>query len=204
MYRANGSLIWSAPGPLLNYNDILVGQMDGDPALEIAVSQYTSSSFPADSVTIYDGASHKAQLNISSAALPSARHLALASAGRPASRTLIASEDWYVVHAIDTVSGAQKWQAPTPLNIESLKVSPILGGAAEQVMVGDAQWGSVHVLDAATGKADFDIANAEWGVTRIAVGDVDQNGSLDLVWGGDAGRIGVPERTPIPNHDVVS
>ncbi len=191
LYRADGTLIWSVPAPQQSYTDIVVGQMDSDPALEIAVAQYLYT--PGDSVTIYDGGSHKAQLHISQTALPSVSHLALASAGAPASRTLVAAESWYVVHAFDTVSGSQRWQAQTPLNIESLKVSQVLGGAAEQVMVGDAQWGSVHVLDAATGTADFAIANPEWGVTKIAVGDIDRNGSLNLLWGGDTGSSG-PQR----------
>ena len=35
-----GNVLWTLPAPAFEYNDILVGQMDQDPALEIAVAEY--------------------------------------------------------------------------------------------------------------------------------------------------------------------
>ncbi|MFO1466379.1 MAG: FG-GAP repeat protein [Steroidobacteraceae bacterium] len=196
VFDERGRQLWSLPAPMFSYNDMIVGQMDDDPALEIAVAQYVmpGTADGPGSVTIYDGATHESQLRVDPADQPEAAKLVLARGSAPHSRLLVVSEGWGRVDGIDTVSGARQWQVATPINIQSLEVAHgIAAGSPEQLLIGDGQWGSVHVVDAATGIAQYDITNPEWGVTQIAVGDVDHDGKPDLLWGADAGSSG-PQR----------
>ena len=197
VYDRTGNLLWTLPPPAYWYEDILVGQMDGDPALEIAVSQYAAPWIPGvPALTIYDSATRAVELQLNSSVLPAAYNLALAHTGPSGAPTLIVSEGWSAVDAFDPVSGSRLWQAPTPINIESLKVTRLPGSKADQVLIGDGQWGSVHVVDATTGSEQFSIANPEWGVTQMAVGDLSNNGGREILWGGDAGNSG-PQRFAI-------
>jgi len=189
-----GNVLWTLPAPAFQYNDILVGQMDQDPALEIAVAEYTASWTPgASPVTIFDGATHAVQLTLSSSVLPFAQNLALAHVGAAGTPALVVSEGWGAVDAFDTLRGTHLWKAPTPINIESLLVTRVPGRTGDQVLIGDGQWGSVHVVDATTGVEHLTIANSEWGVTQMAVGDIGSHGASEFLWGGDAGSSG-PQR----------
>jgi hypothetical protein len=86
----------------------------------------------------------------------------------------------------------------TTLEIESLLVTRLPGRTGDQVLIGDAQWGSVHVVDGTTGVEHLAIANPEWGVTQMAVGNIGTNGATELIWGGDAGSSG-PQRLVVAN-----
>jgi FG-GAP-like repeat len=51
------------------------------------------------------------------------------------------------------------------------------------VIVGDGQWGEIHVYDLINQSEKWKLTNPEWGVINIGVGDVDNDGVADLLWG---------------------
>lgn len=52
-----------------------------------------------------------------------------------------------------------------------------------EIIIGDGQWGTVHVHDLNTQTEKWHANNPEHGVTDVAVGDVDNDGVADLLWG---------------------
>jgi outer membrane protein assembly factor BamB len=185
VYDRSGKVLWTFPPPMFHYTDFLVGQMDDDPALEIAVSEWSAPYLPvATPLKIYDGATHAVELQLGSSLPAGAWHLALAHARAGYSPALIVSGWGASVDAFDARSGVHLWQAPASAGgIESLKVAHLDQG--DQVLFGDAQFGSVQAVDAATGKSRFSIANPEWGVDQLAVGR-DGEGGTEILWGADA------------------
>jgi hypothetical protein len=71
----------------------------------------------------------------------------------------------------------------TSQDIAAVRVADVTNDGTPEVLIGDGQWGSVHVFDLLTQAEDWSISNPSHGITDIAVGDVDKDGQLDLLWG---------------------
>jgi WD40 repeat protein len=190
IFNAAGTELWSLPPPGDSYIDVAVGQMDEDSALEIAVSQYTSSWAPGDAVTVYDGATHLAQLHlVGGVDIAAGDRMTVGDVDGAGIESLVVSEGWGAVDLFDVRTGTRRWQVPTPQNIESLAVANV-SSVSPQVLVGDGQWGAIRVFDGQTGTASLTIPVPTWGVTNMAVGRIAADGSLGIMFGGDAGDSG--------------
>jgi hypothetical protein len=62
-------------------------------------------------------------------------------------------------------------------------VADVDNDGVPEVIIGDGQWGTVHVRDLNTQASKWEANNPEHGVTNIAVGDVDDDGVVELLWG---------------------
>jgi len=185
--------LWTLPPPDYFYQGVEVGQLDEDPALEIAVSQYTAPWLQTGPpVAIYDGATHELQQQISADILPAAYGMLAANLGPGRAPTLLVSEGWYAVDAFDPGTGNRLWQAPTPINIGALAVGHVIG-TGSQVLIGDRQWGAVHVVDGVTGAPLFSIKNPEYGVDALTVGRLGDDNGSKIVWTAGSGGTG-PKR----------
>lgn len=56
-------------------------------------------------------------------------------------------------------------------------------GGADQIGIGDGQWGSVSVLDPRNGSILFTTQNPQHGVSSLAGGDLDGDGRVELIYG---------------------
>lgn len=173
---ASGVLSWSVP-VAAGASDFAVGQMDSDPAVEIALT----------SGEIVDAGSHTIQWNKGSAF---GRILECADIDGDSKDELIAAEAWYFVWAYDVDTQLPKWSSPVAADIGALHVTDIDGDATCEVLIGDGQWGDVYAIDSVSLKREWAIANPESGVTDIAVGDVDGDGTAEVVWGCGSGSTG--------------
>ena len=68
-------------------------------------------------------------------------------------------------------------------DLAAVGAADVDGNGTLELLYGDAQWGSVHVLNGSTGAPLWAVANPEHGVTDVAVGDVDGDGVREVVWG---------------------
>jgi hypothetical protein len=157
--------------------DIVVGQMDNDPALEIAL---TNGS-------VIDASTHAVQWHRPDGF---GAHLAVANLDKDGRQELIAAEQWYIVRTFDVEKRLPKSSIPAELDIGAIAVTDIDGDGVQDLLVGDGQWGSIHVYDPRTGVEKWAITNPEHGVTNIAVADVDGDGTVDLLWGAGATSTG--------------
>lgn len=99
-----------------------------------------------------------------------------------AAEELIAMSDWQNVTAFDVDLQTPRWQIDTGDN-DSLLVADVTGSAFPEILVGEGQWGSVAVYDSQTQALLWNVQNPEHGVSGMGVGDADNDGELDLIWG---------------------
>jgi hypothetical protein len=167
VFNASGQLLWQVAGA--GGYDVVAGQMDNDPAIEIA----------ATNGIVVDAATHSVQWTYGSGF---GVHLKLAPFPGENYQQLIAEEDWDFVYSYDVGRQLPRWSIPTFDN-DALDVSDVDNDGVPEVIIGDGQWGSVHVYDLNTQSEKWEVNNPNHGVTNIAVGDVDNDGVAELLWG---------------------
>ena len=162
---------WTVAG--VGGNEIAIGQMDDDPALEIATT----------SGHVVDSASHAVQwLNAGGFGA----HLQVGDIDGDGRDELIAAQSWNFVTAYDVEKKLPKWTLTTPLDIGAIRLADIDGDGIKDLLVGDGQWGSVRAYDPMTLQLKGTVQNPEHGVTEIAVIDLAGDGKPELLWGAGA------------------
>jgi hypothetical protein len=168
VFSSSGQLLWQVPGA--GGYDVVAGQMDNDPAIEIA----------ATNGKVVDAATHAVQWTHNGGF---GVHLKLAPFPGENYQQLIVAEAWQFVYSYDVGRQLPRWSIPTPQDIGAIEVADVDNDAIPEVIIGDGQWGTVHVHDLNTQALKWEVNNPEHGVTNIAVGDVDHDGVPELLWG---------------------
>lgn len=114
---------------------------------------------------------------------------------------LIAMNSRQNVTAFDVDLQSPRWQIGTGDN-DSLLVADVTGSAFPEILVGEGQWGSVAVYDSQTQALLWNVENPEHGVSGMGVGDADNDGELDLIWGAGWTSSGADHLylTPVSRH----
>ncbi|HZS17349.1 MAG TPA: VCBS repeat-containing protein [Candidatus Udaeobacter sp.] len=171
VFSSNGELLWQVPGA--GGYDVVAGQMDNDPAIEIA----TTNGF------VIDAGTHAAQWTYGGGF---GVHLKLAPFPGENYQQLISAAGWQFVYSYDVARQLPRWSISTPQDIGAIKIADVDNDGVPEVIIGDGQWGTVHVHDLLSQALKWEVNNPEHGVTNIAVGDVDHDGVPDLLWGAGA------------------
>ena len=101
-------------------------------------------------------------------------------------KRFIGAATWRKITAFDADTKLPKWEIATSHDIGALLLfDNDLDGSLE-VMYGDNQWGSIHSMNAQNQTQEWSISNPEHGVTEISVGDVNNDGILEVMWGAGA------------------
>ena len=167
VFSGDGSLLWQLAGA--GGAEVVAGQMDNDPALEIATTKGTVTDSATQ--TLQWTRSGPLGLRVKLAPLPGASY-----------KQLIVAE-WYNVRAFDVAAQLLRWSIPVPHDVGGIEVADVDNDGTPEVIIGDNQFGSVHVHDLVTQARKWETNNPEPGVTDVAAGDVDNDGVVDLVWG---------------------
>jgi hypothetical protein len=170
VFTGNGELLWQVAG--VGGPEIVVGQMDNDPALEIAT--FTGS--------VVDSATHTVQWTRPGGL---GNRLRLAPFPGASYQQLIGAQG-YAVNAYDVGNQLTSWSISTPY-VDALEVADVDNDGVPEVITGDDQFGSLHVYDLINQTQRWQINNPGHYVTYIAVGDADGDGIVDLIWGADNG-----------------
>jgi hypothetical protein len=167
VFNGAGNLLWQVPGA--GGYDVVAGQMDDDPAVEIAATKGV----------VVDAVTHMSQWTRSGGF---GYYLKLAPLPGANYQQLIAAEAWSYVYSYDVAKQLPRWSIST-FDIDAIQIGDVDNDGTPEVIIGDGQWGTVHVHDLITQAQKWETDNPEHGVTNIAVGDVDNDGVADLVWG---------------------
>jgi hypothetical protein len=170
------SWVLAGAGSLFS-GDIITGQMDNDPAIEIAVTDGR----------VIDADTHLAQWTWPA---KFGAHLRAADIDGDGRDELIGAEAWYTVFAYDVERQLPKWSLPADLDIGAIEVADIDNDGVQELLLGDGQWGEIHAYSTTTQLEEWKIANPEHGVTNIAVGDVNDDGLKEVLWGAGASSTG--------------
>ena len=168
VFNSSGSLLWQVTGA--GGYDVVAGQMDNDPALEIA----------GTNGKVVDAATHAVQWTYLSGF---GVKLRLAPFPGQTYQQLIGAQAWQYVYAYDVAHKLPRWSIVTAQDIGGLRIADVTNDGTPEVIIGDGQFGSIHVFDLLTQTENWSVSNPEHGVTDIAVGDVDNDGTVDLLWG---------------------
>ena len=175
VFSGAGNLLWQVAG--VGGYDLVAGQMDLDSAIEIAT---------ADGKVV-DTATHAIQWTYNNGF---GSHLRLAPIPGKTYQQLIAAQASQYLYACDIANKLPRWSITTPQDIGAIQVADVDNDGVPEVIIGDGQWGTVHVHDLVTQAEKWHANNPEHGVTNIAVADVDADGVADLLWGAGATSTG--------------
>lgn len=168
VFNSTGTLLWQVAGA--GGYDVVAGQLDNDAAFEIA----------GTNGKVVDAVTHKVQWSYNNGF---GVRLSLAPFPGEVYQQLIAAAAWQYVYSYDVARKLPRWSIVTAQDIGGLRVADVTNDGTPELLIGDNQWGSIHVYDLLTQAEKWSVSNPEHGVTDVAVGDVDRDGVADLLWG---------------------
>jgi hypothetical protein len=167
VYAPTGALEWMLSGA--GGADLAIGQMDADPALEIA----------ATGGKVVDAQTHQAQWTKPDGF---GAFIEAGDIDGDGKDELIGTQYWDFAWAYDVDTQLPKWSLPL-FNVDATHLAQMDGSGAPELIVGDAQWGGMRVFDTVTLAQEGIVNNPEHGTTEVVVGDPDADGQLDILWG---------------------
>jgi hypothetical protein len=153
-------------------SDLDVGNVDDDPALEIAVS--ATPGYVLNGQTLAVEWTYPSGFG---------SYMRVGDIDGDTRGELVAGWGWYKITAYDGDLQSPKWEIPVDLDLDALQLADVEPDGSLDVVYGDGQWGAVYVHDGATGAYKWSINNPEHGVTDIALGDSDNDGVNEILWG---------------------
>lgn len=156
--------------------DVVVAQMDGDQALEIAVTD--GNVVDTGTWTVQWTWSGGFGIIVEAADIDDDNMA-----------ELIAAESWTYIWAHDVDRQLPKWSISLG-DLAAIHVADIDDDTVQEVLVGEGQWGDILAFDTVTLQQEWTIYNPEHGVTDVAVGDVDGDGTTEVLWGAGATSTG--------------
>lgn len=168
---ATGSLERQAFG--FGGHDLDVGQVDNDSDLEIAVANGSSAGY------ILNGSTGLVEWGVQSGFGSLVELGDLDGDGRD---EVVAGFEWDSINVYNVEAQSLTYTVSV-FDLAAITLANVAGGSALELIYGDGQWGSVHVLNGSTGVELWAVPNPEHGVTELAVGDTDGDGVPEILWG---------------------
>jgi len=178
VYSGNGVLEWEIPD--VGGHDIVVGQMDGDVSLEIAVT---------DGYVI-DAATRSIQWTWP---YGFGERLKVGDIDFDGMEELAAAEDWDIIWTFDVDRQVPKWYLQLDGDIDAIHLTDIDEDGTLELIAGDGQWGEIVCYDTTNQTLEWSIENPEYGIEEMSTGDVDDDGDMELLWGVDYGYLYVAD-----------
>lgn len=162
---ATGQVKWARPD--LGGVDMIVAQLDADPALEIVIAAWHLPGL------VLDGATQATEWTYSEGF---GSHL---SAGRVLGGTasgFAAANDWGLFGVFGADPWSSRWSLSAPRDTDALAVGDLDGDGRDEVIRADGQWGSIHLHDGASGADRLAITNPAHGVSALTAVDLGGSG----------------------------
>jgi hypothetical protein len=155
------------------YGHVVVGQMDDDPAFEIAVKDSWD-------LRIIDTTTHTAQWTLPTVG----RCLTAVDIDGDGRDELLVEDVTGQARAYDVELQQSKWSFyPSQLGVDQLLVTDVDGDGTKELLVGDAQWGKVHAFSLTSLQELWSIPNQQNGVNNLIVADVNNGSDQEIIWG---------------------
>jgi hypothetical protein len=170
---ASGALEYAGPG--LGGQDLALGNVDNDPALEIVVADGPDPGY------VVDGQTHAVEWTNY---WGFGQALALGDIDNDG-RDEVVSGYSYVSHLNIFDVELQSLAATLPVEhgADALRIFDVEGDGPLEIVYGDELWYGIYVYNGQTLLQKWSVPNPDFGVTRIAFGDPDGDGTMEMVWG---------------------
>ncbi len=168
---------WSLSNISIDSWDIEIGNVDGDPADEIVISNGL----------VIDGASHKADWNYVQGF---GTKIALGDIDGDNVKEIISFSNYFDINAFDAQNKTQLWSIKSSEDLRALYVTDIDNDGYAEILVGNNQWGSIDCYSSITKKKIWTVANPNTGTINITLGDPDNDGKKEVIWTAGEGSSG--------------
>jgi hypothetical protein len=158
---------WSDPG--VQGPDILLAQLDADPALEIVVAGTPG--------VIVDGATYATEWTYKDGF---GEYLA-PYAGGSGTRQFLASRAWNAMGVFQGQPYSPLWDVSV-FNVGAIATYDFDGDGKDEIIEGDAQWGSVNVYDGQTHELTLSIPHDSYSSSAVGAVDLDGNGVKTIAY----------------------
>lgn len=170
----NGTLIQSFPGN--SGQDVVIGQMDGDPSLEVAVS----NGYVIDVLSGLVQCTWVAGFGFD---------MGVSDFDGDGMQELIFVEFWNFAWAFDVDTCLPKWSIPM-FNNGAMQIADVDMDGTDELLIGEAQWGDILCFDLSTQAQLWSLNNPEHGCTYVQAADTDGDGTKEIIWGAGASSSG--------------
>jgi K319-like protein/VCBS repeat protein len=174
-----GMLKWSSPTG--GGSSIAVGNVDGDPALEIVTTATGGKGYVIDGVS---GSIEWEYVNSFGA------QVGLGDLDGDGMQEIVGASGWDKITIFDADRKTPVWEIVTSHDIGTLLVADADGDGVPEIIYGDGQWGQIHAIDARSHVQKWSVNNPDHGVSGVALGDVDRDGTKELLWGAGGSSTG--------------
>jgi outer membrane protein assembly factor BamB len=155
--------------------DVALAPLDADPALEIIVAgSVYGNGFVLDGATGAIDWQYEEGFG---------NHVAAGHLAGDATTQWI-GDAWQAFHVFGEGPYGLLWSATTPEDIGALATADLDGQGRDSILVGDGQWGALHVFDAATHLERFAIAHDADGILSAVAGDLEGDGVPEIAFAG--------------------
>lgn len=173
---ASGALEWAEP--TRTTRALGAGQLDADPALELVFGATNSGD---GSGYVLDGATH-------------VTHWSYADGFRgtpvfgnfdtqPSTREFAIVEPWGTTRVFVTSPFFSPLSEYPTGEVQAITVRDVDGDSVDEIIVGEGQWGSIIAYKPTTWTKTFEQRNPEHGVSAVALGQLDGDANLEVVFG---------------------
>jgi len=159
-------------GPGLGAFDVAVGNVDSDPDREIILAGTPGR--------VLNGRTRELEW---SSTLGFGSRVRVGDLDADGMDEIVGAASWYLITVFDADLRSPKYQIHADLDVAAVQIEDVEKDGHLELIYGDGQWGSVYVLNGATGVPKWEVRNPEHGVTDVAVGDADGDGRIELLWG---------------------
>src|SRR5262245_14299738 len=135
VFNGSGQLLWQVAGA--GGSDVVAGTMDNGASLKIA----------ATNGKVVDAVTHAVVWNYANGF---GIRLRLALFPGENYQQLISASAWQFVYSYDVGRQLPRWSIETPQDIGAIEVADVDNDGIPEVIIGDGQWGTVHVHDLLT------------------------------------------------------
>jgi hypothetical protein len=153
---------------------VAVGNVDDDPAPEIAIGRGTDTGW------VLNGATHAIEWTN---AFGFGDMVRLGDVDGDGRNEVVSGYRWQDIRIFDADLRSLTASLPVDSDLAALQLVDVEGDGRPEIVYGDGQWGNVYVHDGATRALKWSVPNPEHGVTEVAVGDADGDGTNELLWG---------------------
>jgi len=158
--------------------DMAVGNVDSDPENEIVLSSGIILKVNSSSVLWQDiGFSFGAKI-------------ALADINDDSIMEVVGGVNDYNINVFDIKTKSVLLTIQGGLFFDALLIADIDNDGSDELLYGDSQWGNIYCYDFKKKLVRWQISNPGAGVTNIGIGDIDNDGKMDIFWGAGASGSG--------------